>query len=480
MTDFKTLRALDPKSFMDAAQHMNAASDKQNTARGDYATQVAVPVEGGDIWSDDAQPDAVTVLNIMDLAFDTSSTLMASAAVTTTTLAIELHAAKGALDKVVSDAVDKGLEVHDDGKVVEGPKFTVPQSHGYNPYSGSIAGAVDLGAPLVEEYQGLVDLAVQRATDADDACSKLLQQIAYTDVPMATTAEPGLLATAQWVNDQAYQTYGQASQLLLQLQNQANTNLQKYKNAHENPVLGILKGLWEGLTGIWNAAMTIASLPVMGVEALCGSDSAKQWFSQLGDGLSKMNLGDLIDLDDLKNGRYGEFIGQNLWWLLPVGKLGDLGKAADAGAKGLADLGRGARQTLADVRATLHAGVGGRAPIPGKPWTGTGKTSQQLVDAGTAQGKGGVPRSVQEMDKHATGQRGSGDKFPPLKGGPAQKLETAQQQLGQIMTNPRTREVPIVGGKFKGGYYYIAPDGRGVAYDAAGNLQYFGEFTYPG
>lgn len=310
-------------------------------------------MEDGAIWKDGAQPDAAAVLNVMQLAFDTSSTLMASAAVATTTLAIELHTAKSALDKVISDAVDKGLEVKDDGTVIEGPEFTVPQSHGYNPYSGSIAGAVDLGAPLVEEFQGLVDLSVQRATDADDACSRVLREIAWTEVPMGTTAEPGRLATAKSVNDDAYRTYGQASQLLLQLQNQANTNLEKYKNAHEDPILGILKGLWEGLTGIWNAVMTVASLPTMGVEALLGSESATKWFSQLGDSLSKMNLGDLIDLEDLKNGRYGEFIGQNLWWLLPVGKLGDLGKATDAGARGLADLGRSARQTLGDVRAAL-------------------------------------------------------------------------------------------------------------------------------
>jgi hypothetical protein len=480
MTDFKTLRALDPKSFMDAGQHLNNTSDKQNTARGDYATQVAVLVEAGDIWMDDAQPDAVTVLNVMDLAFDTSSTLMSSAAVTATTLAMELNSAQSALNSVVGEATKLNLVVDADGKVDLNEEWKANLETQRRNGSPAYDSFQRIAYNQRDAYQGLIELAVQRASDADDKCSGMLQQIAWTTVPMGTTAEPGLLASAQSANNDAYETYAKASELLTQLQNQANQNLQKYKDEHEDLVIGILKGLWNGLVGIWTAATTLADLPVEAIKALAGDKDAQQWLSQLGDSLSKLNLGDLIDLDDLEHGRLGEFIGQNLWWLVPIGKLGDVAKGIGTGGRALADVGKSARQSLADARAAMTAGRRGRAPLPGKPWTGTSKTTQQLVDAGQAPGKGGVPRSVQEMDKHAKGQRGSGDKFPPLKGGPAQKLETAQQQLGQILTNPQTREVAIVGGKFKGGYYYIAPDGRGVAYDAAGNLQYFGEFTYPG
>lgn len=362
MTDFKTLRALDPKSFMDAAQHMNSTSDKQYTGYGDYGTQVALAVEDGAIWKDDAQPDAVTVIGVMQLAFDTSSTLMATAAVTTSTLAIELHTARNALEQVVGELGKHNLVVDDNGHVDLSEERKANLETQRKAGSPAYSTFQQLAYDDCDAFQGLIDLAVQRATDADDACSRLLQQICWTEVPMGTTAEPGLLARAKSANDEAYQTYGQASQLLLRLQTQANTNLQKYENEHENPILGILKGLWEGLTGIWNAAMTIASLPAFGIRALFGDESAKQWFAQLGDSLSQMDLGDLIDLDDLNNGRYGEFIGQNLWWLLPAGKLGDLGKGVKAGAKGLADLGRAARQTLADVREAVARTRPGEIP----------------------------------------------------------------------------------------------------------------------
>ena len=79
---------------------------------------------------------------------------------------------------------------------------------------------------------------------------------------------------------------------------------------------------------------------------------------------------------------------------------------------------------------------------------------------------------VHELVRH--GGQGS---FPIPRGSPATISRAGQRQLDDILTNPGTRAVPITQGNFQGGRYYIAPDGRGAAFDANGVFQYFGAFT---
>jgi hypothetical protein len=65
----------------------------------------------------------------------------------------------------------------------------------------------------------------------------------------------------------------------------------------------------------------------------------------------------------------------------------------------------------------------------------------------------------------------------PPRGGIKERNEFAQELLEDILTTPGTRaEVIGAGSKFQGGKYFIAPDGRGVAYDAQGVFRYFGVF----
>lgn len=60
---------------------------------------------------------------------------------------------------------------------------------------------------------------------------------------------------------------------------------------------------------------------------------------------------------------------------------------------------------------------------------------------------------------------------------PGKQLDTAgQDYLDDILTTPGTQRVPINGGAFQGGYYYIRPDGAGAAFDSNGVFQYFGKF----
>ena len=103
--------------------------------------------------------------------------------------------------------------------------------------------------------------------------------------------------------------------------------------------------------------------------------------------------------------------------------------------------------------------------------------SQWGVDALSASGSrsvasNGLTRAGQELAKH--GGQGS---FPVASGSLAAISRLGQEQLDDILTNPNTITRGINGGNFAGGKYYIAPDGRGAAFDANGTFQYFGVFT---
>ena len=72
----------------------------------------------------------------------------------------------------------------------------------------------------------------------------------------------------------------------------------------------------------------------------------------------------------------------------------------------------------------------------------------------------GLTRAGQELAKHKS--EGS---FPAPTGSPTTISKLAQDQLDDILTSPGTRVEPITGGQFVGGQYFIAPDGRGAAFD---------------
>lgn len=122
------------------------------------------------------------------------------------------------------------------------------------------------------------------------------------------------------------------------------------------------------------------------------------------------------------------------------------------------------RRTMAATELDGAAGVAANAVT--EAWS---------VDALSASGSRLVgkdlTRAGQELAKHA-GQGG----FPVPKGSPSVISRTGQEQLDDILTYPGTRIEDITKGNFAGGKYYIAPDGRGAAFDSSGVFQYFGVF----
>lgn len=122
-------------------------------------------------------------------------------------------------------------------------------------------------------------------------------------------------------------------------------------------------------------------------------------------------------------------------------------------------------------------------PAAGKGWAGSGYNTEQLKANGNAirpRDKEGMSHAARALSKHNPDAREGHEKFPRLRGNARSKNKIAKDVLSEILDNSGTKEVPCTSGKNAGGYYYIAPDGRGVAYNAKGEIVYFGVFDYPG
>ncbi len=100
-----------------------------------------------------------------------------------------------------------------------------------------------------------------------------------------------------------------------------------------------------------------------------------------------------------------------------------------------------------------------------------GSSLDDLSASGARKAKGGLTRAGQKFNQH--GGQGA---FPAAKGNVTELNRLGQAQLDDILTNPGTVSRGITGGEFTGGRYYIAPDGRGAAFDTGGQFQYFGVF----
>jgi hypothetical protein len=87
-------------------------------------------------------------------------------------------------------------------------------------------------------------------------------------------------------------------------------------------------------------------------------------------------------------------------------------------------------------------------------------------------GKGDQTKVGQELGKH-----GGEGLFPEAVGSASHKNQVAQDVLDDILMDPGTVTRPITSGNFTGGTYFVAPDGRGAAFDALGQFQYFGILT---
>lgn len=346
VTDLATLRRIDAGAAMTAGNDLQLVAQTQQVGYRDYVPWVVQPVQEGAIWRDDAQPLAGDVTHAMAKSFDTASTLMTSAATTCVTLSLELHAAKSVMNDVVDLAERIGFVVDADGNVTPGEDqkagIEVQKKNG----SPAAAHFEQLLYNQAEGYEKTIALAVKRATDADDACARLLREIDDKYLLIASVAYPGLRADADRHNEEAVELYGR----VLQTQQHLVEEAKKAADRHDlerwgllGQIGGIFKGLWSGVEGMWQLGSMMS-------RAWDGDPEAIAAVAQMVD---QFELGDLIALDALEEGRWGEFIGVNAWWFIPMGKVGTL-----AGKSGQALI-RTARQALTEAAAfgKVPAGV---------------------------------------------------------------------------------------------------------------------------
>ncbi len=149
-----------------------------------------------------------------------------------------------------------------------------------------------------------------------------------------------------------------------------------------------------------------------------------------------------------KSSAYG--LGGSIFDVIPIG--GGAGTGARLGARGLA----GVIARFAEKKAANTAAKWGL---------------DELSQSGARASKGGLTQAGRKFSQH--GGQGA---FPTAKGSVADLNRLGQHQLDDILTSPGTVTRGISGGNFAGGRYYIAPDGRGAAFDADGAFQYFGVF----
>ncbi|WP_230514344.1 polymorphic toxin-type HINT domain-containing protein [Salinispora arenicola] len=123
--------------------------------------------------------------------------------------------------------------------------------------------------------------------------------------------------------------------------------------------------------------------------------------------------------------------------------------------------------TVADIH-TYYV-LAGNTPVLVHNTNGCWPGVDGLSASAARPAKGGLTHAGREYQKHM----GRGE-LPKV---PGKQLDTAgQDYLDDILTTPGTQRVPINGGAFQGGYYYIRPDGAGAAFDSNGVFQYFGKF----
>jgi len=114
------------------------------------------------------------------------------------------------------------------------------------------------------------------------------------------------------------------------------------------------------------------------------------------------------------------------------------------------------------------------------PKTFFGKSVDDLSKAGRvldpADKSGQFTKAGRSLTKHQAGARAGSTKFPKAKGSPATINQQAQGVLDDILNNPGTKFNQGHRPRFGDTIEAIAPDGRGVVFDAKGNFLFFGEF----
>jgi len=161
--------------------------------------------------------------------------------------------------------------------------------------------------------------------------------------------------------------------------------------------------------------------------------------------------------------------------------------AAETGGVGLEAVGavkevrilQGGMAITVEGAATGAVGVAMAAngPVPGwqsEPATASANR-EDLSKAAGAPDKGDLTVAGRSLTKHGIGARPGNSKFPQATGTPSQINRQAQAIVDDILSNPRTTYTKSFRGRFGDTLEVMAPDGRGIVYDANGRFLFFME-----
>lgn len=321
MITFATLRDLSTASIGPASDAYHSAGGKLRTASSDYRAHVVAPIDSRHIWLGVGRGHAETVARVERLALATAGARMRTVGTTLDTLQAELAAAKKELQSVVDDAARHDYRVDDTGTVKPGPthkSMTVPSI-------GGVDTARVWGDQEAARYEARMRLAVRRAQRADKACGQVLDTVIGASFVTTTTAQPGVLARAKDAYDTARGGELYASllhKLLLAAHRQDSYATDHKEYGYPDHGIGVGKGLWAwgsgtvrdliGLIGL----IGLAASGDPGARAALKAIPSSTW-KQLSTARGWENLvKDVFDWRDLAEGRPGEFLGNNLPWLI--------------------------------------------------------------------------------------------------------------------------------------------------------------------
>jgi hypothetical protein len=420
------LRAINLPAVDDVADDLSLVSSAYEKAEDDFRLGVANVISAGPYWTNGGQHDAVTVMGINVGALWLGHVQMAIAANALRALHAALGTAKPRLDAALAEARQLNMSVGDDGSInsfsstVPGQETAVPAA------TGTFDPADDDFLVMEARIQGILEYV----DIADATCAQLLHAVGGGTPQYATTADPAVSAANALAAADAFTNYTLSVQNLQFWQNV----VPKARPVDRQPVdwLKILSGVLDifigSLTAVADGTLT-AAYPAIGVRTLpiglSGAIMAKDGVEEVVDGLGGEKLGDPA-ADDVQ----------------PPGA----GKAPTS-----------------------------LAPDVGEPWAGSGMTTDQLKETAEAPYQGKLSAAGHVLDG-LDGKTHPG--FPVPTADDEANSETAAQVVDEILDDPMTKIVPITKGANAGGYYYVAPDGRGLTYAANGDLVGFGNFEY--
>jgi hypothetical protein len=127
------------------------------------------------------------------------------------------------------------------------------------------------------------------------------------------------------------------------------------------------------------------------------------------------------------------------------------------------------------VRAIISSPKPNSTIAPSNLLAGSSLTKADLLKAASVPDRGGLTAAGRSLTKHGSGARPGNTLFPGATGNPAAINQQAKAIVDEILNNPATKFTDGFRGRFGKTIEAVAPDGRGIVFDANGKFLFFKE-----